>query len=162
MSFLAGWIALAAGLLNLIRRKGTAGHRASGLFFVLSMCLVAMAGVAQAATGDIDLFAVTALASFAATMWAVLPFLRRPLGWVEQHATRMQVAFALLSVAAGDKIVAGTLAVHAPRVSAWGAQGATTLLIALVGWRLALRQRPEIREVARRYPPRASSTVPRG
>ncbi len=148
MTFLAGWVALACGLLNLIGRKGTAGHRAGGLLFVLSMCLVAVAGASRAATGTIDLFALAALASFAATIWAVLPFIRRSPGWIEQHATRMQVAFVALSAAAGDEIVAAEIAPRMPGVPLWEGEAAMTLLVVLIGWRLALRQRAEIRDAA--------------
>ena len=148
MTFLAGWIALASGLLNLTRRKGTAGHRVLGLLFVLSMCLVAIIGVSRAATAGIDLFALTALAGCATTIWAVLPFVRRPPGWLEQHATRMQGAFIALCAAAGNELVSAEMAVRAPDASRWMPEAAVTLLVAIIGWRLALRQRAEIRAVA--------------
>ena len=152
MHFLAGWIALGSGLANLLGAKGTAGHRALGLLFALSMCLVAVDAVARIADGDVDVFVALALLSCAATIWALLPFVGRRPGWVERHAYRMQGAYIALGAAAGNEIVSTEMARWTPDAPRWPLSVAVILLVATIGWWLARRQRTEIRRVAGAWP----------
>ena len=146
MSFLAGWIALGAGLLNLLLRKGTRGHRALGLLFVISMALAAIEALSRdAADGLVDLFVGLTLLGCALTIWAVLPFLQRRPGWVERHARRMQGAYIALAAAAANEIVVSSAAPNWPLGIA-----VTVLTVAAGGW-LAARQQREVRRVAAEF-----------
>ena len=142
MHFLAGWIALGAGLANLLRRKGTGAHRAFGYLYVLGTGLVALDAALRAAHGGgVDLVAAAAAAGAALTVWAVLPFARRQPGCVRRHALRMQAAYVVLCAAAGNVLLAGTAAGRIAVI-------ALTLAILAVGAWLARLQRPEIERVS--------------
>jgi uncharacterized membrane protein len=96
-----GVMALALGLLVVVMRKGTAGHRRAGLFYAVVMVLLnATALMIYDLFGRFGPFHALALVSMATLTAGVVPvWLRRPRAWLELHARFMSWSYAGLIAA---------------------------------------------------------------
>ena len=144
--FVAGWIALAAGLVNLLARKGTRWHRALGYLFVFSTVLLNCCALSlYRLTGHVNLFHGFAVLSLSTTVWAMLPLIHRERGWATRHAARMGGAYIGLCAAAGNEILTREV-LHWVPASAhqfWLLSVLVTMLITTTGILLSRRQRRE-------------------
>lgn len=144
--FLAGWLALGSGGVNLVLRKGTRGHRALGYLFVFSMVLMNLVALSlYNLTGHVNMFHALAVVSLVATAAAMLPLARRRPGWLVQHARRMQWAYIGLCAAAANEILTREVLARIPATmhGFWALSAAVSgLVIGLGGW-LGRRQRAQ-------------------
>lgn len=144
--FIAGWLALGAGLANLLLAKGTRRHRAVGYLFVFSMLLMNVVALSlYNLTGRFNMFHALALVSLAVTVAGMVPLVRRRPGWILWHATLMQWAYIGLCAAAANEILTREILHRVPTTmhGFWALSLAVSLLVVTVGVWLARRQRTQ-------------------
>jgi hypothetical protein len=81
-------LCIGAGLIQFLRPKRGAGHRARGYFYVYAMLVAdGTAMLVYQFTGRFNLFHVAAIANFVCIVLAVVPLLRspRPANWRRSH-----------------------------------------------------------------------------
>src|SRR5690349_19017804 len=81
-------LCIAAGLVQFLRPKRGAGHRARGYFYVYAMLVAdGTAMLVYRFTGHFNLFHVAAIINFACIVLAIVPLLRspRPANWRLTH-----------------------------------------------------------------------------
>ena len=142
--FVAGWLALGAGLANLLLAKGTRGHRAIGYLFVFSMLLMDVVALSlYNLTGRFTMFHLLAVVSLLVTVAGMTPLVRRRPGWMRRHATRMQWAYIGLCAAATNEILTREVLHRVPATmhGFWALSLAVSLLVIVGGAWLARRQR---------------------
>lgn len=126
-----GSVALLAGTLVVLTRKGTRYHRTAGHLYFTSMLGLNISGLLiYRLTGDFNFFHATALLSLTCLLTGILPvILQRPKkGWLQLHGGFISGSYVGL--------VAATVSEMVTRVPGWDftiAVGATTALISAVG-----------------------------
>ena len=141
---IGAWIALGCGLINLLAPKGTRAHRAIGYGFVFCMLLTnATALSLYRLTGHFNMFHVFALVSLVATVFAIVPALRRRPGWVGRHGRAMQGAYIGLCAAAVNEILTRIVArrMSLSMEAFWVVSVGATVLVTLCGAWIAWRPR---------------------
>jgi uncharacterized membrane protein len=126
-----GVVALLAGTLVVLTRKGSRYHRTAGHVYFTSMLALNLTGLLiYRLTGGFNFFHATALFSLACLVTGLLPVvLRRPKkSWLRLHGSFMSGSYVGLVAAAVSEVVT--------RVPGWdftSAVGAATVLIVAVG-----------------------------
>lgn len=136
----ASCLALVAGAVVLLRRKGTRFHRRLGYAYVGSMvALNVTALMIYRLFGGFGPFHVAALVSLATVVPAVVAARRRRPGWLARHYYWMTFSYVGL-LAAGASEVATRL----PDAPFWGAVAASSIAVILVGAWWIYRRAPEM------------------
>jgi uncharacterized membrane protein len=138
-------LGIAVGLVQLLRPKGGAGHRARGYAFVYAMLVAdGAAMLIYQFTGKFNILHIGAIVNLVCIVFAVVPVLRspRPLRWKTQHYYWMCWSYVGLLAAAATELVVRTL--HFPtRGQTWSATAITSALVTVIGGFLISRYWPE-------------------
>jgi uncharacterized membrane protein len=144
-------IALAAGALVLLNRKGTRAHRAMGWTFAASMLVLnASALTLYRLTGSFGPFHFAALASLATLIAGVVPARRRlPRGrWLARHYYFMTYAYMGLVAAAVAESATRIPAVRAiaggPTLAFWVTVALSTIAVVVTGVMMIRRSAPRL------------------
>ncbi|TWC00506.1 putative membrane protein DUF2306 [Bradyrhizobium macuxiense] len=100
-------LCIGVGLIQFLRPKRGAGHRARGYFYVYAMLVAdGTAMLVFRFTGAFNLFHLGAIMNFACIVAAVVPLLRspRPMNWRLQHYTFISWSYVSLISAAATEI----------------------------------------------------------
>ncbi|NEV00784.1 DUF2306 domain-containing protein [Bradyrhizobium uaiense] len=101
-------LCIGVGLIQFLRPKRGAGHRARGYFYVYAMLVAdGTAMLVYRFTGALNLFHVGAIVNFACIVAAIVPLLRspRPVNWRLKHYYFISWSYASLTSAAATEIV---------------------------------------------------------
>jgi uncharacterized membrane protein len=132
------------GLIQLLRRKGGATHRARGYAFVYAMLVAdGTAMLVYQFTGRFNIFHAGAIVNLVCVVLAIVPMLRnpRPPNWKLKHYYFIAWSYVgLISAAATETVVRS--GVLATREQIWTATAVTTALVTAVGYVLINRYRP--------------------
>jgi uncharacterized membrane protein len=104
-----GILCILAGLIQFLRPKRGAGHRARGYFYVYAMLVAdGTAMLLYRFTGHFNLFHVAAIINLACIMLAIVPLLRspRPANWKLTHYNFISWSYVSPISAAATNIVA--------------------------------------------------------
>lgn len=105
-------LCIGVGLIQFLRPKRGAGHRARGYFYVYAMLVAdGTAMLVYRFTGTLNLFHVGAIVNFACVVAAIVPLLRspRPLNWRLQHYYFISWSYVSLISAAATEITVRVL-----------------------------------------------------
>jgi uncharacterized membrane protein len=135
---------IAVGLLQLLRPKGGAGHRARGYAFVYAMLVAdGAAMLIYRFTGQFNLFHAAAMVNFASIVLAIVPLLQspRPANWRFRHYYFIAWSYvALISAAVTELVIR---AGHIARGQIWIVATVASTMATLIGYVLIGRYRPE-------------------
>jgi uncharacterized membrane protein len=132
------------GLVQMLRPKRGAGHRARGYAFVYAMLVAdGAAMLIFQFTGRFNILHAGAILNLVCVVLAVVPVLRspRPANWRNQHYYWMGWSYVgLLSAAVTELLVRS---IHpATRGEAWAVTAAMSLIVTVIGYVLIERYRP--------------------
>ena len=135
---------IVVGLIQLLRPKRGAAHRARGYAFVYAMLVAdGTAMLVYQFTGKFNIFHFGAIANFVCVVLAIVPMLRnpRPANWKRKHYYFIAWSYVgLIGAAATETVVrSGFLAT---REQIWTATFIMTTLVTAVGYVLIHRYRP--------------------
>lgn len=102
-------LCIAAGLIQFLRPKRGAGHRARGYFYVYAMLVAdGTAMLVYRFSGHFNLFHVAAIINFTCVVLAIVPLLRspRPANWRRTHYDFISWSYVSPISAAATEIVA--------------------------------------------------------
>ncbi|PAY07027.1 MULTISPECIES: DUF2306 domain-containing protein [Bradyrhizobium] len=105
-------LCIGVGLIQFLRPKRGAGHRARGYFYVYAMLVAdGTAMLVYRFTGAFNLFHLGAIVNFACIVAAIVPLLRgpRPTNWRLQHYYLISWSYVSLMSAAATEIAARVL-----------------------------------------------------
>ena len=132
------------GLVQLLRPKRGAGHRARGYAFVYAMLVTdGTALLLYRFTGQFNVLHVGAIANLICIVMAVVPMLRnpRPKNWKYQHYYWIAWSYVGLMSAAATQLVV-RLGLPATHGQAWVVTLAATMAVSAIGYILIERNRP--------------------
>ena len=135
---------IAAGFVQLIRRKGGPSHRALGYAYVAAMLVADSSALAiRQFTGGFNVLHAGAVVNFGCIVAAMLPMLRRPRrpDRFEVHYRWMSAAYIGLIAAAATELVV-RLGPFTTKAQLWTATGVVTLIVMSVGALLIGRYYP--------------------
>ena len=137
-------LCIVVGLIQLLRPKRGAAHRARGYAFVHAMLVAdGTAMLVYRFTGKFNIFHAGAIANFVCVVLAIVPLLRnpRPPNWKRKHYYFIAWSYVgLIGAAATETVVrSGYLAT---REQIWTATSVMTALVTAVGYILINRYRP--------------------
>jgi uncharacterized membrane protein len=132
------------GLIQLLRPKRGASHRARGYAFVYAMLVAdGAAMLIFQFMGRLNILHAGAILNLVCVVLAVVPVLRspRPPNWKNQHYYWISWSYVgLLAAAATELLVRG---IHpATRAEAWAMTAAMSLIVTAIGHTLIKRYRP--------------------
>jgi hypothetical protein len=132
------------GLLQLLRPKRGAGHRARGYAFVYAMLVAdGAAMLIYRFTGQFNFFHAAAIVNFVYIVLAIVPLLQspRPANWRLRHYYFIAWSYVALIAAAVTEF-----AVHASQIARgqiWNVAAVASTMVTLIGYVLIGRYRPE-------------------
>jgi uncharacterized membrane protein len=135
---------LAAGAVQLMRRKGDRIHRALGYAYVYGMIFSnATALTLYRFTGSFNVFHAGAMVNFACIIAAMSPVLRKPRApdWLAKHYRWMSASYIGLAAAALTELTIRVLPLGS-RNAGWVVAGVATLVVSVIGTMLIRRNRP--------------------
>ena len=137
-------LGIVVGLLQLLRPKRGAGHRARGYAFVYAMLIAdGAAMLIFQFTGRFNILHVGAIVNLACVVLGVVPVLRspRPANWKTQHYCFIAWSYVGLLAAAATELVVRT--VHlTTRGQAWTVAAVMSIVVTAAGYILIERYRP--------------------
>lgn len=135
---------IVVGLLQLLRPKRGAGHRARGYAFVYAMLVAdAAAMLIYRFTGQFNFFHAAAIVNFVYIVLAIVPLLQspRPANWRLRHYYFIAWSYVALIAAAATE-----LAIHAGHIARgqiWIVATLASTVATLIGYVLIGRYRPD-------------------
>jgi uncharacterized membrane protein len=135
---------IVVGLIQLLRPKRGAGHRARGYAFVYAMLVAdAAALLVFQFTGHFNILHAGAILNLVCVVLALVPVLRspRPANWKNQHYYWMGWSYVGLLAAAATELVVRSIHL-ATRGEAWAVTAAMSLIVTAIGYVLIERYRP--------------------
>jgi uncharacterized membrane protein len=132
------------GLIQLLRPKRGAGHRARGYAFVYAMLVAdGAAMLIFQFTGRFNILHVGAIVNLVCVVLAVVPVLRspRPANWKNQHYYFMAWSYVGLLAAAATELVVRTVHLATQR-QAWAVTAVVSIVVTAIGYVLIERYRP--------------------
>lgn len=137
-------LGIVVGLVQLLRPKRGAGHRARGYAFVYAMLVAdGTAMLIYQFTGKFNVFHVGAIVNLVWVVLGIVPVLRdpRPLNWKNQHYYFIAWSYVSLLAAAFTELVVRT--VHlTTREQAWSAASFVSIAVTAIGYVIIERFRP--------------------
>ena len=137
-------LGIVVGLVQLLRPKRGAGHRARGYAFVYAMLIAdGAAMLIFQFTGKFNILHVGAIVNLVWVVLGVVPLLRnpRPANWKNQHYYFIAWSYVGLLAAALTELVVRT--VHlATREQAWSVAALVAIIVTAIGYVLIERYRP--------------------
>jgi uncharacterized membrane protein len=152
-------LCIGVGLVQFLRPKRGAGHRARGYFYVYAMLVADGAALLMfQLTGRFNVFHVAAIVNLIAIVLAVIPVLRssRPLSWKIQHYYWISWSYVGLIAAAATEIVVRTGHLVA-REQVWTVASAISASVTAIAYILINQYRPD----AGSHPPVSDVTIQR-
>ncbi len=135
---------IAVGLLQLLRPKRGAGHRARGYAFVYAMLIAdAAAMLIYRFTGQFNFFHAAAIVNFVYIVLAIVPLLQspRPANWKFRHYYFIAWSYvALIAAAVTELAIHGG---HIARGQIWIVATLASTAATLIGYVLIGRYRPD-------------------
>jgi uncharacterized membrane protein len=159
LHFASALVALGAGALVLLDRKGTRRHRRIGWTYAAAMLVLnGTALMIYRLTGSFGPFHVAALVSLATLIAGVVPARRRqPANWLEHHYFFMAYSYLGLLAAAVAETATRVPAIAAfaggPTPSFWAAVAVTSVLVFVIGGRVVKGRVERTLRPFRRVPP---------
>jgi hypothetical protein len=135
---------IAIGLVQLLRPKRGAGHRARGYAFVYAMLVAdAAAMLIYRFTGQFNLFHAAAILNFVTIVVAIVPLLQspRPANWRYRHYYFIAWSYVALIAAAMTEFAVH--AGHIARGQIWIVATVASTTVTLIGYVLIGRYRPD-------------------
>ena len=137
-------LGIVVGLVQLLRPKRGAGHRARGYAFVYAMLVAdGTAMLIYQFTGQFNIFHIGAIVNLVWIVLGIVPVLRspRPANWKNQHYYFISWSYVSLLAAAATELVVRT--VHlTTREQAWSAAAIVSIAVTAIGYVLIERYRP--------------------
>ena len=137
-------LCIAVGLIQLLRPKRGAGHRARGYFYVYAMLVAdGTALLVYQFTGRFNVLHAGAIMNLVCIVVAIIPLLRspRPANWKLSHYYWIAWSYVGLMAAAATELVV-RLSLPATRELAWVMTSAMTIAVTTVGYILIEKYRP--------------------
>jgi uncharacterized membrane protein len=137
-------LGIALGLVQLVRPKRGAGHRARGYAFVYAMLIAdGAAMLVFQFTGQFNILHIGAMVNLVSIAFAIIPVLRspRPANWKRQHYCGMSWSYVGLLAAAATEFVVRTGPLLT-KGQAWIVTAAVTSGVTAIGYALIERYRP--------------------
>jgi hypothetical protein len=135
---------IVVGLIQLLRPKRGAGHRARGYAFVYAMLVAdGAAMLIFQFTGRLNVLHAGAIVNLVCVVLGVIPVLRspRPANWKNQHYYFISWSYVGLLAAAATEFVVRT--VHlATQGQAWTVTAVVSIVVTAIGYVLIERYRP--------------------
>lgn len=137
-------LCITVGLVQLVRPKRGAGHRARGYLYVYAMLVAdGTALLVYQFTGKFNVLHAGAILNLACIVMGVIPLLRspRPAKWKSLHYHWIAWSYVGLLAAAATELMVrmSTLATHG---QAWAVTSAVTMTITAIGYMVIERNRP--------------------
>ena len=137
-------LGIVVGLVQLLRPKRGAGHRARGYAFVYAMLIAdGTAKLIYQFTGTFNIFHIGAIVNLVWIVLGIVPVLRspRPANWKNQHYYFIAWSYVSLLAAAATELVVRT--VHlTTREQGWSVAAIVSIAVTAIGYVLIERFRP--------------------
>ena len=137
-------LCIAVGLMQILRPKRGAGHRARGYFYVYAMLVAdGLALLVYQATGRFNILHIGAIANLICIVVGIVPMLLNPRPRIWKYLHYYWIAWSYVGLlSAGATQLAIRVIPPTNSVQAWAATFAVTVIVSVIGYMIIERNRP--------------------